>query len=83
MFCALEFHLSAAQAGLIGSFTPAFSAGGGIVFGVLSNRIGRARALMWSVLIFSLASAGTALSWNLASLLFLPCRRQITNLPKV
>jgi MFS family permease len=65
-----EFHLSAAQAGLISSFTLAFSAGGGIVFGVLSDRIGRARALMWSVLIFSLASAGTALSWNLASLLF-------------
>ena len=65
-----EFHLSAAQAGLISSFTLAFSAAGGIVFGVLSDRIGRARALMWSVLIFSLASAGTALSWNLASLLF-------------
>jgi MFS family permease len=64
-----EFHLSAAQAGLISSFTLAFSAAGGIVFGVLSDRIGRARALMWSVLIFSLASAGTALSWNLASLL--------------
>lgn len=65
-----EFHLSAAQAGLISSFTLAFSAAGGIVFGVLSDRIGRARTLMWSVLIFSLASAGTALSWNLASLLF-------------
>src|SRR5580704_4016483 len=65
-----QFHLSAAQAGLISSFTLAFSAAGGIVFGVLSDRIGRARALMWSVLIFSLASAGTALSWNLASLLF-------------
>ena len=30
-----EFHLSAAQAGLVSSFTLAFSAGGGIVFGVL------------------------------------------------
>src|SRR5580700_3101348 len=65
-----EFHLSAAQAGLISSFTLAFSAGGGIVFGVFSDRIGRARTLMWSILIFSAASAGTALSWNLASLLF-------------
>jgi MFS family permease len=65
-----EFHLSAAQAGLVSSFTLAFSAAGGIVFGVLSDRIGRARTLIWSILIFSVASAGTALSWNLASLLF-------------
>ncbi len=65
-----EFHLSAAQAGLVSSFTLLFSAAGGIVFGVLSDRIGRARALMWSILIFSIASAGTAMSWNLASLLF-------------
>ncbi len=65
-----EFHLSAAQAGLVSSFTLLFSAGGGIVFGVLSDRIGRAQALIWSILIFSVASAGTALSWNLGSLLF-------------
>ena len=65
-----EFHLSAAQAGLVSSFTLLFSAAGGIAFGVLSDRIGRARSLMWSILIFSFASAGTALSWNLASLLF-------------
>ena len=65
-----EFHLSAAQAGLVSSSTLLFSAGGGIVFGVLSDRIGRARALICSILIFSVASAGTALSWNLASLLF-------------
>ncbi len=65
-----EFHLSAAQAGLVSSATLLFSAGGGIVFGVLSDRIGRARALIFSILIFSIASAGTALSWNLASLMF-------------
>ena len=65
-----EFHLSAAQAGLVSSFTLAFSAAGGIVFGVLSDRIGRSRSLIWSILIFSVASAGTATSWNLASLLF-------------
>ena len=64
------FHLSAAQAGLVSSFTLAFSAAGGIVFGILSDRIGRARSLIFSILIFSLASAGTAASWNLASLLF-------------
>ncbi len=65
-----QFHLSAAQAGMVSSFTLAFSAAGGIVFGVFSDRVGRARTLMWSIVIFSMASAGTALSWNLASLLF-------------
>ena len=65
-----QFGFSAAQAGLVSSFTLAFSAIGGIVFGILSDRIGRARSLMWSILIYSVASAGTALSWNLATLLF-------------
>lgn len=65
-----RFGFSAAQAGLVSSFTLAFSALGGIGFGVLSDRIGRARVLIWSILIYSFASAGTALSWNLATLAF-------------
>jgi MFS family permease len=65
-----EFHLSASVAGLVGSFTLASSAIGGIAFGVIMDRVGRAKALVWSILIYSLASAGTALSWNLASLIF-------------
>src|SRR3954464_5901770 len=65
-----EFHLSASEAGLVGSFTLACSAVGGIAFGIIMDRVGRAKALVWSILIYSLASAGTALSWNLATLLF-------------
>ncbi len=65
-----RFGLSAADAGLVSSFTLAFSAAGGIVFGVLSDRIGRARSMIWSIAIYSVASAGTAASWNLATLLF-------------
>jgi MFS family permease len=65
-----QFGFSAAQAGLVSSFTLAFSAAGGIIFGILSDRIGRARSLIWSIVIYSVASAGTAMSWNLASLLF-------------
>src|SRR5271165_2351179 len=60
-----QFHLSSAEAGLVSTFTLAFSALGGIGFGILSDRIGRARMLIWSIVIFSVASAGTALSWNL------------------
>jgi MFS family permease len=65
-----QFGFSAAEAGLISSFTLAFSALGGIGFGLLSDRIGRARSLVWSILTYSLASAGTALSWNLVTLAF-------------
>ena len=65
-----QFGFSAAQAGLVSSFTLAFSSIGGIVFGILSDRIGRAKSLFWSIIIYSVASAGTAMSWNLASLLF-------------
>ncbi|MDP9170662.1 MAG: MFS transporter, partial [Acidobacteriota bacterium] len=65
-----QFHLSATQAGLVSSCTLAFSAIGGIGFGILSDRVGRARTMIWSIVIYSVASAGTALSWNLASLLF-------------
>lgn len=65
-----EFGLSAAQAGLVSSFTLAFSAVGGIGFGILADKIGRARSLVYSILIYSIASGGTALSWNLPSLLF-------------
>ena len=70
-----QFHsrtvrLPAAQAGLISSFTLAFSAAGGIIFGVLSDRIGRARTLIWSIVIYSIASAGTATAGGSAAFLF-------------
>jgi MFS family permease len=64
-----DFGLSSAQAGLVSSSTLAFSAIGGIVFGVLSDRIGRARCLIWSILIYSVASAGSATSTGLGTLL--------------
>jgi MFS family permease len=65
-----RFGFSAAQAGLVSSITLAFSAAGGIIFGILSDRVGRAKSLIWSIVIYSIASAGTATSWNLASLMF-------------
>src|SRR5690349_24801210 len=51
-----QFGFTAAEAGLISSFTLAFSAIGGIGFGVLSDRIGRARSLILSILTYSIAS---------------------------
>jgi MFS family permease len=64
----LEFGLTNAQAGALGSATLIASAAGGIVAGFFSDRFGRMRTLIITVLIYSLASAGTATSqtvWQL------------------
>ncbi len=64
-----EFGLSKGQAGLLGSVTLLAAAGGGIAFGFISDRFGRTRALMGSVLIYSVATALCGLSQNLAQLM--------------
>jgi MFS family permease len=63
-----EFSLSAAAAGGLASVTLLTSAIGGIAFGVLADRIGRARSLVWSILIYSIFTALTATSHSLAQL---------------
>jgi MFS family permease len=66
----VEFGLSNAQAGLVSSATLIASAIGGIGAGILSDRIGRQRTLINTILLYSLASGGTAFSRGLADLLF-------------
>ena len=63
------FGFDNAHAGLLASATLVSSAAGGIAFGFLADRIGRTRALMVSILIYSLASAGTATAHTLSELL--------------
>jgi len=63
------FGLDNAQAGLLASATLVASAAGGILFGVVADRVGRTRALMATILIYSFASAGTATSRSVAELL--------------
>lgn len=65
-----EFGLSAAEAGLVASFTMVASSFGGVAAGFLSDRYGRRRMLIWTILVYSLASAGSATSGNLVHLLF-------------
>jgi MFS family permease len=65
-----EFGLSLSQAGLVTAATMLASAVGGIGVGILSDRIGRRKALIGTVLLFSLASGGSATAGGLASLLF-------------
>ncbi len=64
------FEYDDATAGLLGTITLIVSAGGGLLFGVIADRVGRVRALMITILIFSLCSLGAATSQTLLQLLF-------------
>jgi MFS family permease len=64
-----EFHLSAAAAGALAAAPLVTSAFGGALFGYLSDRYGRARALVWSILTFSIFTAFAATSRSVGELL--------------
>jgi MFS family permease len=63
------FGINDATAGLLGTVTLVMSAFGGIVFGFISDRIGRTRALMATIALFSIASLGASTSQTLIQLL--------------
>ncbi|HVN33078.1 MAG TPA: MFS transporter [Thermoanaerobaculaceae bacterium] len=63
-----EFSLSAAAAGGLASVTLLTSAVGGVGFGMLADRIGRARALVYSILVYSVFTALTATARSLPEL---------------
>jgi MFS family permease len=63
-----ELGLAKDAAGLLGSATLLASAAGGIVFGILADRYGRTRALMASVLIYSVFTAACGLAQTVAQL---------------
>jgi len=63
-----EIGMSAATAGLLGSLTLLASAAGGLLFGVLADRYGRARALVWSVFIYSIFTALCGVARSVAQL---------------
>jgi|SRR5579859_1344379 len=63
-----EFGMSTRTAGLLNSLTLGASAIGGFFFGVLADRIGRTRALMASILVYSLSSAACGLSHSIPQL---------------
>lgn len=65
-----EFGWTNAQAGLVSSVTLITSSVGGIVAGAVSDRIGRRRTLIYTILLYSLASAGTATSRGILDLVF-------------
>src|SRR5215831_6037581 len=66
---ALGIH-SKAIAGLPNAFMLFASGIGGILFGFIADRIGRTKALMLSILTYSLCSLGSGLSTSIGMLIF-------------
>lgn len=65
---AAEFGLSGAQSGAVASAVLVTSGLGGGLFGYLADRHGRVRALMWSILTYSIFTGLTATAGSLAQL---------------
>lgn len=59
-----ELGLSAPQAGLMASLTLAASAVGGLIFGVIADKLGRTRALSLSIVIYSAFTFACGLAQN-------------------
>jgi MFS family permease len=61
-------HLDQTTAGSLQSLTLVSAAIGGLIFGVIADRFGRVRALMWSVLLYSVFTAACGLATTAAAL---------------
>src|SRR6266478_7839403 len=65
-----EFSMDTRTAGFLNSLTLIASAIGGFFFGFLADRIGRTRALMASILVYSISSAACAFTHTIPQLGF-------------
>jgi MFS family permease len=65
-----ELAMDKPTAGLLNSLTLVASAIGGGLFGLVADRVGRTRALMMSILVYSLASGACGLSSTVVQLAF-------------
>jgi len=63
-----DLGMDKASGGLLNSLTLLASAIGGLLFGFLADRVGRTRALMLSILVYSLASGACAFSTTIVDL---------------
>jgi MFS family permease len=63
-----DFGMSKATAGLLYTLTLVASGMGGVLFGFIADRIGRKRALMLSILTYSVCSFASGLSTGIVSL---------------
>ncbi|HXF05020.1 MAG TPA: MFS transporter [Blastocatellia bacterium] len=63
-----DLKMSTATAGLLGSLTLLASAVGGVLFGILADRVGRTRALMASILVYSIFTAACGVAQTIGQL---------------
>jgi MFS family permease len=63
-----DLGMTKATAGLLGSATLVASAAGGLIFGVVADRYGRTRALIGSILIYSIFTAACGLAQSVLQL---------------
>jgi MFS family permease len=63
-----ELGMTPATGGLLASLTLVASAAGGIIFGIIADRYGRTRALIWSVLIYSVFTAACGFAQSVLQL---------------
>jgi len=63
-----EMGISASTSGLLISLTLVSSAAGGVLFGLLADRFGRARALIGSILVYSVFTAACGFAQNIVQL---------------
>ncbi|MGA3002809.1 MAG: MFS transporter [Acetobacteraceae bacterium] len=61
-----ELHFSAAEVGFASSAYVSGAVAGAVFFGWLTDRLGRKRLFSVTLLLYLLAAAGTAFTWNLA-----------------
>ncbi|HSC28423.1 MAG TPA: MFS transporter, partial [Vicinamibacterales bacterium] len=64
----LDLGMTKEVAGLLGSVTLVASAAGGMIFGVIADRFGRTRALMGSILIYSVFTAACGFAQTIRQL---------------
>ncbi|HEY2499008.1 MAG TPA: MFS transporter [Candidatus Angelobacter sp.] len=64
------FGISKSTAGWLGTFTLLASGIGGVLFGFIADRIGRTKALMLSILTYSVCSLGSGLATTIPMLAF-------------
>src|SRR3954463_7304729 len=67
-FIMRDLHMSKQSAGLLNTLTLLASGIGGVLFGFIADRIGRTRALMLSILTYSVCSFASGLATSVAML---------------
>ncbi|MCF6514916.1 MFS transporter [Lactobacillus sp. S2-2] len=66
-----HYHVSAGTAGLIGSITNWGMLLGGILFGIISDHIGRVKTFTYTIFIFAFATAAIAFASNIETIFIL------------